>query len=235
MDRKTLIWQLSKHGHSKDALEAMPLDDLMILFKKESQQMILGYMQLVKEDRQAENVIEDSEDIIGKQLAEIRRAISTENIDFKSLYKGIEKIFTQYGFNETTELVLTQVRDRRYKQVKRIVELAYRAYQEKLLDRLEGLFEDYPTQERMEQMRFYGERRENIHFLQETIQTLQSGKNKENLSKIAQLKYGIIKDYFPDSLYENYEEYYEDKEEKNEISHRKLALQDLFKKLENHI
>lgn len=230
MDRKTLIWQLSKHGHSKDSLEAMPLNDLMALFKKESKQRILDYMQFVREDKQSENVIEDNEDIIGEQLAEIRHAINAEIIDFKSLYKSIEKIFTQYGLNETTELVLTQIRDGRYKQVTRIVELAYRAYQEKLLDRLEELFGDYPPQERMEQMRFYGAKRENIQFLQETIQALESGKNKENLSRIAQLKYGIIKDYFPDSLYENYEEYYEDEEEKNAIIERIMKLTNAYKR-----
>lgn len=230
MERKELIWQLGKHGHSKDSLEAMPLNDLIKLFKKESKQAILDYMQLMKEDKQTENVIEDNEALIEEQLAEIRLAINGEMIDFKTLYESIEKIFAQYGLHETIELVLTQIRDGRYKQVTRIVELAYRAYQEKLLDKLEKLFEDYPQQERMEQMKFYGSKREDIQFLQETIQILENKKEKENLSRIAQLKYGIIRDYFPDSLYENYEEYYEDEEEKNKIIERIMKLTNAYKR-----
>ncbi|EES89559.1 hypothetical protein [Helicobacter canadensis] len=230
MERKELIWQLGKHGHSKDSLEVMPLNDLIKLFKKESKQTILDYMQLMKEDKQTENVIEDNEALIEEQLAEIRLAINGEMIDFKTLYESIEKIFAQYGLHETIELVLTQIRDGRYKQVTRIVELAYRAYQEKLLDKLEKLFEDYPRQERMEQMKFYGSKREDIQFLQETIQILENKKEKENLSRIAQLKYGIIRDYFPDSLYENYEEYYEDEEEKNKIIERIMKLTNAYKR-----
>lgn len=230
MERKELIWQLGKHGYSKDSLEAMPLNDLIKLFKKESKQAILDYMQLMKEDKQTENVIEDNEALIEEQLAEIRLAINGEMIDFKTLYESIEKIFAQYGLHETIELVLTQIRDGRYKQVTRIVELAYRAYQEKLLDKLEKLFEDYPQQERMEQMKFYGSKREDIQFLQETIQILENKKEKENLSRIAQLKYGIIRDYFPDSLYENYEEYYEDEEKKNKIIERIMKLTNAYKR-----
>ena len=230
MERKELIWQLGKHGHSKDSLEAMPLNDLIKLFKKESKQAILNYMQLAKEDKQTENVIEDNEALIEAQLAEIHLAISGEIIDFKGLYGSVEKIFEQYGLHETIELVLTQIRDGRYKQVTRIVELAYRAYQEKLLDTLEKLFEDYPQQERMEQMKFYGSRREDIQFLRETIQVLENQKEKESLSKIAQIKYGIIKDYFPDSLYENYEVYYEDEEEKNKIIERIMKLTNAYKR-----
>ena len=82
----------------------------------------------------------------------------------------------------------------------------------------------------MEQMKFYSSKREDVQFLKETIRTIQSGNNQKNLSMIAQLKCEIIKDYFPDSLYENYEEYYENEEEKNEIIERIMKLTNAYKR-----
>lgn len=230
MERKELIWQLKKHGHSQESLEAMPFNELVKLFKTESKRNILEYMQAIKEEKHTEIIAEDNTSLIEEELGKIRHSIIGEDINYEALYEGIENIFAHYGLNETIELVLTQVRDGRYKQITRIIELVYRAYQEELLDTLDQLFADYPQEERMEQMKFYSSKREDVQFLKETIRTIQSGNNQKNLSMIAQLKCEIIKDYFPDSLYENYEEYYENEEEKNEIIERIMKLTNAYKR-----
>lgn len=154
----------------------------------------------------------------------VYHAISVEEVNFPILYDAIEKIFEKYDLNEAIELVLSQASDKQYKQMTQITEVAYRSYQEILLDRVEKLCEFYPAEERFEQLKFYGDRREDINFLRESIANMSASNNQERLSKIALLKYDIIRDYFPDSMYENYEEFYENEEEKNDIIDRIMAL-----------
>ena len=224
MDRREIIWQLSQYGHSKEKLESMTMSDLAKLFKKTSKDRIMDYMNALQADKEHEIIAEDDTNYIKRAMELVYHAISVEEINFAILYDAIEKIFEKYDLNETIELVLSQSSDKQYKQMTQITEVAYRAYQETLLDRIEKLCEFYPAEERFEQLKFYGDRREDINFLRESIANMNAQNNQERLSKIALIKYDIIRDYFPDSMYENYEEFYENEEEKNDIIERIMAL-----------
>lgn len=224
MDRREIIWQLSQYGHSKEKLESMTMSDLAKLFKKTSKDRIMDYMNALQADKEHEIIAEDDTNYIKRAMELVYHAISVEEINFAILYDAIEKIFEKYDLNETIELVLSQSSDKQYKQMTQITEVAYRAYQETLLDRIEKLCEFYPAEERFEQLKFYGDRREDVNFLRESIANMNTQNNQERLSKIALIKYDIIRDYFPDSMYENYEEFYENEEEKNDIIERIMAL-----------
>lgn len=224
MNRREMIWQLSQYGHSKEKLESMTMSDLAKLFKKTSKDRIMDYMNALQADKEHEIIAEDDTNYIKRAVELVYHAISVEEINFAILYDAIEKIFEKYDLNETIELVLSQSSDKQYKQMTQITEVAYRAYQETLLDRIEKLCEFYPVEERFEQLKFYGDRREDVNFLRESIANMNTQNNQERLSKIALIKYDIIRDYFPDSMYENYEEFYENEEEKNDIIERIMAL-----------
>lgn len=224
MNRREMIWQLSQYGHSKEKLESMTMSDLAKLFKKTSKDRIMDYMNALQADKEHEIIAEDDTNYIKRAVELVYHAISVEEINFAILYDAIEKIFEKYDLNETIELVLSQSSDKQYKQMTQITEVAYRAYQETLLDRIEKLCEFYPAEERFEQLKFYGDRREDVNFLRESIANMNAQNNQERLSKIALIKYDIIRDYFPDSMYENYEEFYENEEEKNDIIERIMAL-----------
>ncbi len=224
MNRREIIWQLSQYGHSKEKLESMPMTDLAKLFKQTSKERIVNYMNALRADKESEIIPEDETNYIEREMELVYHAISVEEVNFPILYDAIEKIFEKYDLNEAIELVLSQASDKQYKQMTQITEVAYRSYQEILLDRVEKLCEFYPAEERFEQLKFYGDRREDINFLRESIANMSASNNQERLSKIALLKYDIIRDYFPDSMYENYEEFYENEEEKNDIIDRIMAL-----------
>lgn len=224
MNRREIIQQLSQYGHSKEKLESMPMTDLTKLFRQTSKERIIDYMNTLRADKENKIIPEDESNYIEQEMEMVYHAISVEEINFPILYDAIEKIFEKYDLNETIELVLSQSSDKQYKQMTQIAEVAYRSYQEVLLDRVEKLCEFYPAEERFGQLKFYGDRREDINFLRESIANMSSPSNQERLSKIALLKYDIIRDYYPDSMYENYEEFYENEEEKNDIIDRIMAL-----------
>ncbi|MCH5322137.1 MAG: hypothetical protein J1E31_00955 [Helicobacter sp.] len=227
MQRRELIWQLKKHGHSQDSLDKMTTNELQILFKKESKAFLTGFLESTKEDIGFEISVDNNENT-KEQLDKIREAFVGEEIDYNVIYDTIEKLFDDFGINETIELVLTQTNDKHYKTLTQIVEISYRAYQEILLDKIEKLCEFYPIQERLEQVKFYSDRRDNVNFLKKTIETMQH--NQKNLSTIAQLKFEIIKNYYPDSMNENYEEFFEDIEQKNEVIERIMSLTGAYKR-----
>ncbi|WP_104721982.1 hypothetical protein [Helicobacter mesocricetorum] len=230
MERKEMIYQLSNYGYSKATLEAMPTRDLVQLLKKNSKDRILEFLKMAGSEKQVEIASDNTSEYIGRELENISRAVAREEIDFLVLYKAIEKIFFFYGLNEATELVLSQVSDKHYKQITQITELIYRSYQESLLEEIEELCREYPPEEQYEQMKIYSKKREDISFLRDTIQTIKKNNNQTRLTKISQLKFEIIHDYFPDSLYENYEEYYEDEDKKNEIIERIMSLTNAYRK-----
>nr|WP_236033244.1 hypothetical protein [Helicobacter turcicus] len=225
-----MITQLMQYGHSKDVLDKMQTMELEHLFKQNSKARITDYLEAVKQNEVVEIAAEDSTSYIEREVGNIYYAISGEIVNFASLYDAIEKIFDQYGLNEAIELVLAQSSDKRYRQMTQIVEIAYRAYQEALLAEIERLCEFYPPQERFEQMKFYGSRRGDVAFLRRSIQTMRLQNNQESLSRIAQQKFAIIHDYYPDIMYENYEGYYENDEEKDAIIERIMALTGAYKR-----
>lgn len=224
MNRREIIWQLSQYGYTKEKLESMSMSDLAKLFKQTSKERITKYMNTLRADKETEIIPGEDTNNIERELELVYHAISVEEINFAILYDAIEKILEKYDLNEAIELVLSQSSDKQYKQMTQITEVAYRSFQEILLDRIEKLCEFYPAEERFEQLKFYGDRREDINFLRESIANMSAQNNQERLSKIALLKYDIIRDYYPDSMYENYEQFYENEEEKNEIIERIMSL-----------
>ncbi|MDE5602434.1 MAG: hypothetical protein K2I71_00715 [Helicobacter sp.] len=230
MERKEIIYQLSHYGYSKATLETMRTRDLVKLSKKISRNRILEFLEMTRGEKQVEIVSNNTSEYISEELENISRAVMREEIDFFTLYKAIEKIFFFYGLNEAIELILSQVSDKYYKQITRIIELVYRSYQESLLEEIEELCREYPPEEQYEQMKIYSDKREDIAFLRDAIQTMRKNNNQSKLTKISQLKFEIIHDYFPDSLYENYEEYYEDTDRKMKIIENIMSLTNAYKK-----
>lgn len=228
--RNEMIAQLLQYGYERNALEKMQTIDLAHLFKRNSKVRIAGYLEFLKRDEPVEIATEDSTISIESEVGNIYYAIAGEEVDFAALYDAIEKIFDQYDLNETIELVLAQSSDKRYKQMSQITEIAYRAYQEALLAEIERLCEFYPPQECFEQMKFYGSRRSDTAFLRKSIQAMRSKNNQKSFSRIAQQKFTIIHDYFPDMMYESYEEYFENDDEKEEVISRIMELTGAYKR-----
>ena len=230
ISRSEIIAQLLQDGHSKEQLEQMQTAELNKLFQKDSKARITEYLDAIKQSEQTEVAIEDDTGYIERQVGEIYYAVAGEEVSFARLYDAIEKIFDKCDLNETIELVLSQCSDKRYKQMSQITEVAYRMYQEILLAEIEKLCEFYPPQERFEQMKFYSSKRGNVMFLRNAIQTMRVAENQKSFSRIAQQKFAIIRDYYPDSMYETYEEFYENEEEKNEIIKSIMSLTSAYKR-----
>ena len=229
ISRSEIIAQLLQYGHSKEKLEQMQTAELSKLFQKDSKARITEYLDAIKQSEQTEVAMEDDTSYIERQVGEIYYAVAGE-VNFVRLYEAIEKIFDKCDLNETIELVLSQCSDRQYKQMSQITEVAYRMYQEILLAEIEKLCEFYPPQERFEQMKFYSSKRGNVMFLRNAIQTMRVAENQKSFSRIAQQKFAIIRDYYPDSMYETYEEFYENEEEKNEIIKSIMSLTSAYKR-----
>ena len=230
ISRSEIIAQLLQDGHSKEQLEQMQTAELNKLFQKDSKARITEYLDAIKQSEQTEVAMEDDTGYIERQVGEIYYAVAGEEVSFARLYDAIEKIFDKCDLNETIELVLSQCSDKRYKQMSQITEVAYRMYQEILLAEIEKLCEFYPPQERFEQMKFYSSKRGNVMFLRNAIQTMRVAENQKSFSRIAQQKFAIIRDYYPDSMYETYEEFYENEEEKNEIIKSIMSLTSAYKR-----
>lgn len=230
LSRNEIITHLMQYGHSKETLDKMQTLELECLFKQNSKTRITDYLEAIKQNEVVEIANEDEASHIEREVGKIYYAISGELINFTALYDAIEKIFDQYGLNETIELVLSQSSDKRYRQMTQIVEVAYRAYQEELLAEIERLCEFYPPQEKFEQMRFYSSRRGDVAFLRKSIQKMRIQSNQASFSRIAQQKFSIIHDYYPDMMYESYEEFYENDEEKDAIIERIMALTGAYKR-----
>ncbi|CAM2936393.1 hypothetical protein [Helicobacter burdigaliensis] len=229
-DRRELIWQLKKHGLDLSKLEVMPTNELIELFKQESKKKLLEHLEYVK-NKQKEVALEEIEDNQSlKKLSQIKQLLMQEELDFIKLYEVIEEFLEDYTLNEATDLILTQTSDRRYKQVTQIVELCFRCYQEKLLSKIEELCASYPAEELSEQMKFYSKKREHIAFLREAIASLEAKGAKEKLSNMAQYKFEILRDYYPDFLYENYENFYEDANKKEKVIENILKLTNAYKR-----
>ena len=230
ISRSEIIAQLLQYGHSKEQLEQMQTAELNKLFQKDSKARITEYVDAIKQSEQTQVAIEDDTGYIERQVGEIYYAVAGEEVSFARLYDAIEKIFDKCDLNETIELVLSQCSDKRYKQMSQITEVAYRMYQEILLAEIEKLCEFYPPQERFEQMKFYSSKRGNVMFLRNAIQTMRVAENQKSFSRIAQQKFAIIRDYYPDSMYETYEEFYENEEEKNEVIKSIMSLTSAYKR-----
>ncbi len=230
LNRSEIIEHLLQYDYKREKLDEMPTAELEKIFKKESKARIIGYLEDLKKSEQIEITTDDEANYIEKEVGIIYQCLIVEEANFIRLYEAIEKIFDKCDLNETMELVLSQTSDKRYKQVSQIVEVAYHAYQEFLLDEIEKLCEHYPPQERFEQLKFYGSKRNDIAFLRGIIKKMRFQNNQESLSRIAQQKYEIIHDYYPDSMYESYEGFYENEDEKNEIIEHIMSLTSAYKR-----
>ena len=226
-EKKRLIWQLEGHGYKKEELEKKSKDELILLFRESTKKMILNFLDETKDTVKIDMHIDDKGLDVKERIKEIHKEILGDEVDYPKLYAMIEVFFEDHSFHETSELILSKMHDRYYKRVATMIEVLYREYQEKLLDKLSQLLKNFPKEERLEQMKIYSKRREHLSFLRKRIKELT--RDNENLSKISNLKFDIISNFYPEIMDDSYEESHENIEQKNQIVERILKLTKAYK------
>lgn len=224
-----MIWQLKKHGHNRDELDKMTTNELKAQIRADSKNFLHKYGEFISKASSGEIQIEENANAIEEYYDSVREAITGGgDVPYVELYDALERIWEKHSYAAARERILSGISDRFYKNVKRILEVSFRAYQERLLGEIADLCEYFPKEEMAGMMKHYEEKRESISYLRQTI--IKMRERAQKLTQLARLKLNTLESYFPDSMYENYEDFYEDDTEKNIIIERIMGMTKAYKR-----
>ncbi|WP_343353281.1 hypothetical protein V3I05_08085 [Helicobacter mastomyrinus] len=194
---------LLRHGHTEQELENLERDEMINLYEKDTRTQTLNFLHFIDEDSYAVKSTLDEADI-GDLKTQVR-----ENADNTfMLIELIREGFNHFSYSDIADILTMNVKNISVHKLQRILRIAYREFQETLLDRIAKHLKGMPIEEYKTILNFYEKNRDDIARLKKTIAELTDETKRRQIVDMARLKLLVIKDFMPKNIFnETYKEY----------------------------
>ncbi len=191
---KDVVSQLIIHGHDKDKLKNMSLEELQELFEQESKKKISSFSTILQE----QGFVETEQDVLeGKAQTPFNsywEKILSSKDEAMKIYDIIGNMIHDYSCEEILDFFANMASGSFFRSLEGMLEVKWSEYQEILLDEIEEHYKELPQDELKTQMEYYESIRDQVPRLEFILKNLK--KNSKHLIYMAHLKKKIIEDFF---------------------------------------
>ncbi|RDU59279.1 hypothetical protein [Helicobacter marmotae] len=225
-DIKLIKAFLLRHNHTESEIEHLEKEELIKLYEEDVRKDTLNYLHYTNKDSYVITSPFDEVDI-SEFKAKVRENLTNTLL----LIETIKESFDNFSYAEIADILTLSVQDISAHKLQRILRIAYREFQETLLDRIAKQLKDLPVEEYKVMMSHYEKIRNDTERLQNTIAELSNEKKREQILKMAHLKLHIIKDFMPTDIFnDSYKEYLNNTPEKLKLVSEILSLTGIYSK-----
>lgn len=192
MDTKILKAFLIRHGHSPESLEDLTPEELNKLYTEEVHANTIDFFKHINNDESL-IVINANDADIGQLTQQIRdNARDTPKL-IEIMRKGLE----DFPYADIADVLTLNSKSISAHKLQRILRIAFREFQEVLLDRIAEQLKELPKEEYKVMMGHYEKKRDDIARLKNTIQELSIEKKRQQILKMAHFKLQVIQGFLP--------------------------------------
>lgn len=225
-DLKPIKAFLLRHGHTNEELAKLDREGIIQLYEKDTRTDTLNFLHYMSEDSFAIASTLDEADI-GQFKQKIRDNIT----DTLLLIDIIKEGFDDFSYSDIADILTLSVKNISTHKLQRILRIAYREFQEILLDKISLKLQELPIEEYKVMMNHYEKIRDNTHRLKDTIQELSDETKREQILNMAHFKLDIVKHFMPKDIFnDTYKEYLNNTPEKLKLVSEVLALTGMHSK-----
>ena len=128
--------------------------------------------------------------------------------DSYAVKSTLEGGFYHFSYSDIADILTMNVKNISVHKLQRILRIAYREFQETLLDQIAKHLKGMPIEEYKTILNFYEKNRDDIARLKKTIAELTDETKRRQIVDMARLKLLVVKDFMPKNIFnETYEEY----------------------------
>lgn len=220
-DIKAIRDFLIRHGHTLESLENLQPVQLNELYTKEVHANTIDFFQFINDDESL-TAINTFDDI---DIGQLTQQVKENARDTLKLIEIIRKGFDDFSYSDVADVLTFNSRSIPAHKLQRILRIAFREFQEILLDRIAEQLKELPIEEYKVMMGHYENNRDDILRLKNTIQELSIEKKRQQILKMAHLKLQIIQNFMPAYVFsDSYKEYLNNTPEKLKLVDEVLAL-----------
>ncbi len=210
VDLKPIKAFLLRHGHTQEKLENLSKEEIIKLYETDVRTATLNYLNYTSDETYTVvNTLDEAD--IGELKAKVR-----ENIENTIMLIDIIKDgFNDFDYNDISDILTLSIKSISAHKMKKILRIAYREFQETLLDKIAKQLKELPIEERKTIMNHYENIRSDTQRLKDTILELSDENRRQQILDMAHLKLLIVRDFMPKKVFnETYREYLNNMPEK---------------------
>ena len=174
-DLKPIKAFLMRHGHTEQEISKLDKDGIMQLYEKDTRTETLNFLHYMDKDNYTAISSLDEADI-----------------------GIIRDAFNDFSYADVADILTLNLKNVSMLKIQRILRIAYREFQENLLDQISMQLKELPIEEYKVIMGYYEKKRNDTMRLQNTITELGNEKKRQQILDMAHLKLLIVKDFMPD-------------------------------------
>lgn len=217
---------LLRHQHTQEELDSLTQDEVIALYEREVRENTLQFLSYMNEDDFAVSSVLDEADIGALKLKVRENAKNT-----LALIDVIKEGFDDFSYSDVADILSLSVKNISALKLQRILRIAYREFQEILLDRIARKLKELPIEEYKVMMNHYEKIRNDTARLKSTIDELSDEKKRQQILDMAHFKLQIVRDFMPKSTFnDTYQEYLNNTPEKLKLVSEVLAITGMYSK-----
>lgn len=225
-DLKQLKAFLLRHQHTQEELDSLTQDEVIALYEREVRENTLQFLSYMNEDDFAVGSVLDEADIGALKLKVRENAKNT-----LALIDVIKEGFDDFSYSDVADILTLSVKNISALKLQRILRIAYREFQEILLDRIARKLKELPIEEYKVMMNHYEKIRNNTARLKSTIDELNDEKKRQQILDMAHFKLQIVRDFMPKNTFnDTYKEYLNNTPEKLKLVDEVLTITGMYSK-----
>ena len=217
---------LLRQGHTQEELDRLEQDDMIKLYEKDTRENTLNFLHYMSEDEFVVTSTLDEADI-----GELKLKVCENAKDTLALIDVIKGGFDDFSYADIADILTLSIKNISAHKLQRILRIAYREFQEILLDRIAKHLKELPIEEYKVMMNHYEKIRNDTHRLQNTIQELSDETKKQQILDMAHFKLRIVKNFMSKNIFnDTYKEYLNNTPEKLQLVAEVLSLTGMYSK-----
>ncbi len=166
-DLKSVKAFLLRHGHTKEEIERLDKESVINLYEKDTRKNTLNFLHYMNEDTFSVISTLDEADI-----GEFKLKVQ-ENLDNMAILVDIIRDgFNDFSYADIADTLTLNIKNISIHKLQRILRIAYREFQEILLDKIATQLKELPIEEYKTIMNHYESIRGDTARLRSTIQEL---------------------------------------------------------------
>ena len=225
-DIKQIKAFLLRQGHTQEELDRLEQDDMIKLYEKDTRENTLNFLHYMSEDEFVVASTLDEADI-----RELKLKICENAKDTLALIDVIKGGFDDFSYTDIADILTLSIKNVSAHKLQRILRIAYREFQEILLDRIAKHLKELPIEEYKVMMNHYEKVRNDTHRLQNTIQELSDETKRQQILDMAHFKLRIVKNFMSKNIFnDTYKEYLNNTPEKLQLVAEVLSLTGMYSK-----
>ncbi|TLD80247.1 hypothetical protein LS68_008520 [Helicobacter sp. MIT 05-5293] len=220
-DLKPIKAFLKRHGHTDEELSRLDRDGITSLYEKDARADVMNFQRYMNQEEGLSAITSLDTADIGDLKLKIKECIN----DTMQLIDVIREGLNDFSYADIADILTLSIKSVSVHKLQRILRIAYREYQEILLDQIAAQLKELPIEEYKVMMSHYEEIRNDIPRLKLTLQQLSDPKKCEQILNMAHFKLHIVKDFMPSSVFNDaYREYLNNTPEKLKLVDEVLSL-----------